>query len=261
MNTESRVVVVTGSSSGIGQSIARAFAERGDSIVVHGFQNLTGLASSAKLVSEAGVNVRAIAADVSNIDAARQLVNAAFAWQGRVDVWINAAGADVLTGAASKLSFDEKLDRLWKTDVLGSIRISRQVASRMLEQTRTTRIVSVPTIINLSWDQAEAGFEGDSGQFFSPTKAAIAAFSKSLAKSVGPTIRVNCIAPGWIQTAWGSSASEAWERRAQGESMLGRWGQPSDIANVALMLASRECEFINGQTIAVNGGWKPLNSQ
>jgi 3-oxoacyl-[acyl-carrier protein] reductase len=119
---------------------------------------------------------------------------------------------------------------------------------------------ALPTIINLSWDQAEAGFEGDSGQFFSPTKAAIAAFSKSLAKSVGPKVRVNCIAPGWIQTAWGTTASEAWERRAQGESILARWGQPSDIANAAFMLASRECEFINGQTIAVNGGWKPLNA-
>lgn len=98
--------------------------------------------------------------------------------------------------------------------------------------------------------------EGDAGQFFSPTKAAIAAFSKSLAKSVGPHVRVNCIAPGWIQTAWGETASDAWDQRARGESMLDRWGRPSDIANVAWMLASPECEFINGQTIAVNGGWK-----
>lgn len=134
MSIASRVVVVTGSSSGIGQCIARAFAQRGDSVVVHGFQNLAGLSHSAKLVAETGADVRAIVADVSNVDSSRQLVNAAFAWQGRVDVWINAAGADVLTGAPSKLSFDEKLERLWKTDVLGTIRISRAVASRMLEQ-------------------------------------------------------------------------------------------------------------------------------
>lgn len=250
----SRVTVVTGSSSGIGQCIAQAFAERGDSVVVHGFQNLAGLSHSAKLIDVAGARVLAIVADVSNADSTRQLVEAAFAWQDRVDVWVNAAGADVLTGSASKLSFDAKLEKLWKTDVVGSIRISRAVALRMIAQPTTA---SLPTIINLSWDQAEAGFEGESGQFFSPTKAAIAAFSKSLAKSVGPKVRVNCIAPGWIQTAWGASVSEAWDRRAQGESILARWGRPSDIANAALMLASPECEFINGQTIAVNGGWKP----
>ncbi len=254
MTMASRVVVVTGSSSGIGQCIAQAFANRGDSVVVHGFQNLAGLSHSAKLVDEAGAKVRAIVADVSNADSTRQLVEAAFAWQSRVDVWINAAGVDVLTGSTSKLNFDDKLESLWKTDVVGSIRISRAVALRMMAQPNAA---SLPTIINLSWDQAETGFEGDSGQLFSPTKAAIAAFSKSLAKSVGPQIRVNCIAPGWIQTAWGESASEAWNRRAQGESILARWGRAIDIANAALMLASPECEFINGQTIAVNGGWKP----
>jgi len=253
----SRVVVVTGSSSGIGQCIAQAFAKRGDSVVVHGLQNLAGLSHSANLINEAGANVRAIVADVSNAASSRQLVEAAFAWRDRVDVWVNAAGADVLTGSSSKLSFDAKLEKLWKTDVVGSIRISRAVALRMMAQLTTA---TLPTIINLSWDQAEIGFEGESGQFFSPTKAAIAAFSKSLAKSVGPQVRVNCIAPGWIQTAWGASASEVWDRRAQGESMLARWGRPSDIANAALMLASPECEFINGQTIAVNGGWKPARA-
>ncbi len=250
----SRVVVITGSSSGIGQSIAQTFARTGDSLVVHGFQNLAGLCETSKRVNDAGAAVRAIAVDISNPESAHQLVEAAFAWHNRVDVWINAAGADVLTGASSKMSFDAKLEKLWKTDVLGSIRISRAVAARMLNQDSATVL---PTIINLSWDQAEFGMEGDSGQAFSPIKAAIEAFSKSLAKSVGPKIRVNCIAPGWIQTAWGESASATWDQRARGESMLDRWGQPSDIANVAWMLASPECEFINGQTIAVNGGWKP----
>ena len=151
------------------------------------------------------------------------------------------------------MSFDDKLEKLWKTDVAGTIRISRAVALRMMCQPQTE---SLPTILNLSWDQAEAGMEGESGQYFGATKAAIAAFSKSLAKTVGPKVRVNCIAPGWIQTAWGESASEAWDHRARGESMLERWGRPSDIANVAWVLASPECEFINGQTIEVNGGWK-----
>jgi len=252
-----RVVVVTGSSSGIGQAIAETFARHGDDVLVHGFQNLAGLNETAKRVVEAGSQVRCIVSDVSKADSVRQLVQAAFSWRERVDVWINAAGADVLTGRASKLSFEEKLERLWQTDVVSTIQISRVVADRMIAQ---ESIAALPTILNISWDQAEFGMEGDSGQLFSPTKAAIAAFSKSLAKTVGPKVRVNCIAPGWIQTAWGETASEAWDQRARGESMLDRWGRPSDIANAALMLASPECEFMNGQTIAVNGGWKPIRT-
>ena len=249
-----RVVVVTGSSSGIGQAIAAAFASHGDHVVVHGFQNFTGLSETAKLVVETGGHVRCVVSDISNAESIRHLVQAAFAWRDRVDVWINAAGADVLTGSSRQLSFDAKLQRLWQTDVVGTIQTSRAVAGRMLSQQTQTRL---PTILNISWDQAEFGMEGDSGQLFCPTKAAIAAFSKSLAKTVGPKVRVNCIAPGWIQTAWGETTSDAWDERARGESMLDRWGKPTDIANVALMLASPECEFINGQTIAVNGGWKP----
>ncbi len=106
---DSRVVVITGASSGIGQSIARRFAIPGDYVVVHGHRNLEGLSQSAEHILAAGTQVRAILADLSDQQATRQLVEAAFAWRKRVDVWINAHGADVLTGSASKLSFDEKL--------------------------------------------------------------------------------------------------------------------------------------------------------
>jgi len=248
-------VVVTGSSSGIGQCIAEKFAIHGDSLIVHGFTNLDGLAVSAHKVASTGADMHSIVADIREQESAMRLVQEAFARRNRVDVWINAAGADVLTGSAKDWSFEHKLEQLWKTDVAGTIRISRAVANRMLEQTPAD---SLPAILNISWDQAEQGMEGDSGQLFSPIKAAITAFSKSLAKSVGPRVRVNCIAPGWIQTEWGMTASETWDRRARSESMLDRWGTPQDVANVAWMLASPECEFINGQTIAVNGGWKPM---
>jgi 3-oxoacyl-[acyl-carrier protein] reductase len=89
-------------------------------------------------------------------------------------------------------------------------------------------------------------------------KAAVSAFSKSLAKSVGPRVRVNCVAPGWIQTEWGSGVSQDWDRRATGESILQRWGQPEDIARVIVALCSPDFEFVNGQTIAVNGGWQSM---
>jgi 3-oxoacyl-[acyl-carrier protein] reductase len=249
----SRTVVVTGSSSGLGQAIAEAFAEHGDSLVVHGHRNQAGLDETVRRVLKTGQACHAIKADLMLDADIERLVLEAFAWRGRVDVWINMAGADVLTGDARHWSFQEKLDRLWQVDVRGTIRLSRLVAEQMLVQEKRDRL---PSIVNVSWDQAEAGMDGDSGQYFSATKAAVAAFTKSLAKTFAPNLRVNCLAPGWIQTAWGNSASEAWDERAKSESLLHRWGQAQDIANAALWLSAPESEFINGQTIAVNGGRK-----
>ncbi len=160
----------------------------------------------------------------------------------------------MLTGHAKQWTFDDKLDALWNVDVRATIRLSRLVAELMKAQPTSDQ---KPTILNISWDQANQGMEGDSGQFFSATKAAIAAFTMSLANTIGPHVRANCIAPGWIQTSWGQAAPQEWRERAIGESALGRWGHPEDVAGLAVWLASRNAEFINGQVISVNGGWKP----
>ena len=109
-------------------------------------------------------------------------------------------------------------------------------------------------IVNLGWDQAEQGMAGDSGEMFAATKGAIMAFSRSLAKSLAPQVRVNCLAPGWIKTSWGEQASAYWQQRATRESLRGRWGLPEDVAAVARFLASPAADFITGQVIAVGGG-------
>ena len=111
-------------------------------------------------------------------------------------------------------------------------------------------------ILNMGWDQAERGMAGDSGELFATAKGAVMAFTRSLARSLAPTVRVNCLAPGWIKTKWGEQASRYWQDRAANESLLARWGTPEDVARVARFLASPAAVFINGQTIAINGGLK-----
>jgi 3-oxoacyl-[acyl-carrier protein] reductase len=96
--------------------------------------------------------------------------------------------------------------------------------------------------------------EGDSAELFSIAKNAIMGFTRSLALTAAPEVRVNCIAPGWIQTAWGEGASEFWNDRVIRETPLRRWGKPEDIAVLARFLVSDEAAYLTGQVINANGG-------
>jgi 3-oxoacyl-[acyl-carrier protein] reductase len=250
------VAVVTGSSSGIGQAIAVEFASRGAHVLVHARSNLAGLQNTIERIGpqpSADPSLRCILADVTDFDSIHAMVRAAFAWRGYVNVWVHAAGADVLTGSHASLPFIDKLQTLWETDVRGTILTSRAVSQQMIA--RGVPHAILPSIVHLGWDQAHDGMEGDSGQYFCAVKSAVAAFSKSLAKSIAPKVRVNCIAPGWIQTEWGIETSEPWSQRAQGESLMQRWGLPTDVARTVASISMGDGEFINAQTIAVNGGW------
>src|SRR5207253_6109684 len=138
-----------------------------------------------------------------------------------------------------------KLEELLAVDVTATMLVARAIGARMKGQ-------GSGVILNIGWDQAETGMEGDSGQLFAASKAAVMAFSKSLALSLAPEVRVNCLAPGWIKTAWGEAASSTWQERAVKETPLGRWGTPEDVAAAACWLASPAAAFITGQVIRVN---------
>jgi 3-oxoacyl-[acyl-carrier protein] reductase len=190
------------------------------------------------------------------------IVDTAIAWQGsQVRVLINNAGADILTGGNAKLSFADKLRLLLDVDVAGTIHMSRRFVdcvatnSTSPECSRSnTRATGWPGVVNIGWDQSQTGMEGIPGQLFCTTKAAVEAFSKSLALTTRQQVRVNVVAPGWIRTKWSGEASEYWDARARSESLMDRWGTPEDVARTIAWLCSPEAAFINGQVIAVNGG-------
>lgn len=96
--------------------------------------------------------------------------------------------------------------------------------------------------------------EGDSGELFAAVKGAIMCFTRSLAKSLAPEVRVNCIAPGWVRTAWGEAASSVWQERVRRETPLRIWGLPEDIAAAAVWLATPAAGYFTGQVVRVNGG-------
>lgn len=248
-----QVAVVTGATSGIGRAIAVELGRRGASVIVHGRRQRQATDVVGQIRAAAGdasaVDVTTELCDLADVSTHEPLVERAWKWQGTVDLWINNAGVDVLTGPQADLSFDDKLHRLWQVDVLATLRLSRMVAARMQS--------AGGSIINIGWDRAEQGMAGDSGEMFATAKGAVMAFTRSLARSAAPNVRVNCVAPGWIKTDWGDNASDYWDRRARGESLLGRWGTAEDVARAVGFLASADAAFVNGQTIAVSGGSQP----
>lgn len=222
--------LITGSTSGIGAAIAAAYRERGAEVITCGRRPLPGFHVTADFRNPA---------DVDRL--------AAEAWGRGLDILVNVAGADILTGTTADQSFDEKLTELWAVDVMAMMRLSRVVGANMKSCGRGT-------ILTIGWDQAETGMAGDSGQLFGTIKGAVHAFTKSLAATLAPEIRVNCLAPGWIRTAWGETASHKWQERVLRETSLGRWGLPEDVAAAAVWLADPAAAYMTGQIIRVNGG-------
>jgi len=245
---QGKTAVVTGSSSGIGREIALEFARAGAEIVVHYAQSHESAIETARLIGEETVQeATVVARDFEAVESLQTFPVEIWEQTGGVDLWVNNAGVDLLTGEAKDYPSETKLRKLLDIDVTSTVLLSRAVGRLMLDQGQGV-------ILNIGWDQADRGMEGDSGELFAVSKNAIMGFTRSLAVSLAPRVRVNCIAPGWIKTAWGETASEEWQQRVLDETPLKRWGLPEDIAKMARYLASDDASFITGQVVNVNGG-------
>lgn len=243
-----KIVLVTGASSGIGRAIAIACARAGADVAITYRHNADGAQETASRVRPMGVRVEVRQLDV-NAGSELQLLAADLQrTYGRVDVWINNAGADILTRAARDLTRLEKLDLVLQVDLRGTVLASWAATDLMRTQP------GGGLIINLSWDHVNQGMAGENPVLYSVAKGGILSFSRSLARDVAPGVRVNVLAPGFIATAFEDEAPQSWRRHVAELTPLRRWGTPEDVAGAAVYLASDEAAFLTGQVIMVNGG-------
>ena len=243
-----RAVLVTGASGGIGRAIALASARAGADVALTYRANQDGAKSVEREIKQLGRQAVVIHLDLADEQSVGKVGPAARDALGHLDVWVNNAGADILTGANASLPDLEKLDLLLAVDLRGTVRASWQAAEMLNAQDEGG------VIINMSWDHVLTGMSGANPQMFAAVKGGVLAFSKSLAQSVAPRVRVNVLAPGWIETSFAESLDQE-RRRAIAESTpLKRLGLPEDVAGAAVFLASPAAAFLTGQTIHVGGG-------
>lgn len=231
-----KVVLITGATGGIGGAIAEQMKAAGATVAVTG--------RSADKLSAFDDSFIKIVSDLSVDGAAEKLIDETIAKAGRIDVLINNAGitADTLMMRMS----DEQFDNVLNTNLRATFKLCRACLMPMMKQ-RFGRIINMASIV---------GVVGGAGQAnYAASKGAIIAMTKSIAAEVASRgITANTIAPGFIKTPMTDILSDELKKKYLEQIPAGRFGEPVDVANACIFLASDEASYINGQTIHVNGG-------
>lgn len=242
-----KVAIVTGSSRGIGEAIARSFAASGAKVVLAS-RKLDGLEQVRAAIEEEGGEAFAFACHTGKEDQVEALVEAAVARFGKVDVLVNNAATNPYFGPMMNIDWGA-WEKTFEVNVKGYFAATRAVVRHIQAQKGTGAIVNVASV---------AGFMAMPLQgVYAMTKAAVVSMTKTLSVELGPDIRVNAIAPGLIETKFASALTQndAILKHVLDRTSLKRVGQPRDVAGAALLLASDAGAYFNGAVLTVDGGW------
>ncbi|MBS42442.1 MAG: short-chain dehydrogenase [Nocardioides sp.] len=239
-----RTALVTGGAGGLGTEMCRALAAAGARVAIHHLGQEQEAAALADELKATGAEVAVVSGDVTDWDAAAAFVADAEDALGHVDVLVNNAGT-MAPARVVDMSYAE-WRRTLSVDLDGVFVVSRHVVGGMLERGRGS-------VVNLSSQLALKGAEDYSS--YCAAKAGVLGLTRAMARELGPTVRVNAVAPGPITTPMTASTFDDDLTAARTASLVaGRMGLPEEVAPAVVFLASDAASFVHGQTIHVNGG-------
>jgi NAD(P)-dependent dehydrogenase (short-subunit alcohol dehydrogenase family) len=235
-----KVALVTGASKGIGKAIAKAYADAGASVLLSSRKQADLEAAAAEI----GGDVDVVAANAGDPEQAAAAVDRCVERFGGLDILVNNAATNPYMGPTIEVDLP-RYDKTWEVNHRGPL-VWSQLAWKAAMQDRGGSIINISSVGGMTVEPVIGVYNG--------TKAALLHLTRTLAAELAPGVRVNAIAPGLVKT---DMARALWEpnEEAIGASMpLGRLGEPADIANAALYLASDLASWVTGQTIVVDGG-------
>ena len=239
----SKIAIVTGASQGIGETIAVEMAKSGANVFCLA-RNKNALDSTINKIISNGDKASAYSCDISDNEQFNNIVTDIFKEYGSIDILVNNAGItnDTLLMRMS----DDQWDSVLNINLKGSFTCTRSVIKYMMKK-KSGRIINITSIVGLTGNAGQANYAA--------SKAGLIGMTKSIAKEVASRgITANCVAPGWIETAMTEQLSDDVKNKFLSQIPTGKIGYPKDIANTVIFLASKEAEYITGQTITVDGG-------
>lgn len=244
MNISGKKVIITGGSRGIGKEIALTLAKHGADIIINYSNSPKKALEVVDMIKELGANAYAIKADISKMDEASNLIKEAYDKFGNIDVLVNNAG--ITKDNLLMRMTEEEWDDVMAVNLKGTFNVTKSIIRKMMKQ-KSGSIINISSVV---------GITGNPGQCnYSASKAGIIGFTKSLAKEIGKkNIRVNAIAPGFIQTEMTDQLNEDLKKSYLNNIALNKFGNATDVANAVLFLSSDLSEYITGQTLVVDGG-------
>lgn len=239
-----KIVYITGASKGIGRGIAREFGKSGAFVLVGYNSDLEGANETLNMIKELGGSGEILGGNVANKDERNNIVSSIKNKFGKLDVLVNNAGISKI-GLFMDAS-DEEIDSIMNVNLIGAMKLTRD-SMDLLREGSNSSIINISSI----WGNVGASYE----VLYSTTKGGMNLFTKALAKEIAPWgIRVNCIAPGVINTEMNSWLSKEEKEGLEEEIPMNRFGEVEEIGRVAKFLASEDSSYLTGQILTVDGG-------